>query len=288
MNVADMLSSAVAMPSDEVPASPTSSATGSTSSTDASSSGSSVTSEMLKRGWIAPFLLHLHQMLRRESASIIRWTEDGLAFQILDKVAMTEQVLPKYFKNKNFASFQRQLNYFGFRKWSKARAEFPTYSREHFSRDNYSAMSLVKRQSKKSRKRKASDSSVEVESNKRHAAQGLWISSDRCKPILPRPDVVVASEPQHLSPLAMTPTATMPALPPTGDISPLAKAWATPAAPNPFLYSPPTPVLPSLASIPALSPTRKIPSGCKLPSLRELSASGALLSDVAVRPCWLA
>ncbi|GLD91599.1 hypothetical protein PINS_up000132 [Pythium insidiosum] len=283
MNVADMLSSAAPISCEETPASPSSSVTGSTSSADASS-GSSVTSEMLKRGWIAPFLLHLHQMLRRESTSIIRWTEDGLAFQILDKVAMTEQVLPKYFKNKNFASFQRQLNYFGFRKWSKARAEFPTYSREHFSRDNYSAMSLVKRQSKKSRKRKASDSVVETET-KRHASQSLWISSDRCKPILPRPDL---PENQQMSPIAVTPTTNVVAAPQVGDLSPLSKTWALPSGPNPFLYSPPMPVLPSLASIPALSPTRKIPSGCKLPSLRELSVTSALLSDVTVRPCWLA
>eukprot|EP00644_Phytophthora_capsici_P002299 jgi/Phyca11/62160/gw1.27.494.1 len=74
-------------------------------------------------------------MLRREDEKIIRWAEDGMAFQILDKDAMATQILPKYFKNKNFSSFQRQLNYFGFRKWSKARAQFPTYSREHFTRD---------------------------------------------------------------------------------------------------------------------------------------------------------
>ncbi|TDH64956.1 uncharacterized protein CCR75_001538 [Bremia lactucae] len=144
----------------------------------AASSGSLDT---VKRGWVAPFLLHLHQMLRRESPRIIRWAEDGLAFQILDKEAMTTQILPKYFKNKNFASFQRQLNYFGFRKWSKVRAEFPTYGREHFTRDNFSEMSLVKRQTKKPRKRKVN--------NEEQQAKRVFVVSSKygkCKPILPR------------------------------------------------------------------------------------------------------
>ncbi|OQS02578.1 HSF-type DNA-binding protein [Thraustotheca clavata] len=105
-----------------------------------------------KRGWVAPFLLHLHQMLRRESPQIIRWTLDGKAFEILDKKTMTEKILPKYFRNKNFASFQRQLNYFGFRKWSKSRAMYSTYSREHFTRDNFDDLVYVKRQSKSNKK----------------------------------------------------------------------------------------------------------------------------------------
>lgn len=270
MNITDMLTNAEAQ---EAPASPTAnSVNGSTTSADSSVACSeTVTNDMLKRGWIAPFLLHLHQMLRREGQKIIRWTEDGIAFQILDKDALTNQVLPKYFKNKNFASFQRQLNYFGFRKWSKARAEFPTYSRDHFTRDNYSAMSLVKRQSKKSRKRPAPERDEEKHA-KRPAVQPTWTGADRCKPILPRPeDQDVLSSPVEL-PVASS----------LGSISPLSKFVAAPTLPNPFMVHPAP-----HNSIPVISPTRKIPTGCKLPSLRELSVSNALLSNVASRSCWL-
>lgn len=275
MNVVDMLST-----DGLAPPSPSTSVNGSTTSADSAvSSPTTVTNDMLKRGWIAPFLLHLHQMLRRESTKIIRWTEDGIAFQILDKEALTEQVLPKYFKNKNFASFQRQLNYFGFRKWAKVRAEYPTYARDHFTRDNYSAMSLVKRQSKKSRKRKAFETAEETDA-KRPSVQPTWTANDRCKPILPRPDAGLhIHQPQQLgSPQDVAQLA----LP--GSISPLGKLWTAPALSSPLSISSPL----SQSPIPAISSARKIQSGCKLPSLRELSASGALLASSTPRPCWLA
>ncbi|EGZ28145.1 hypothetical protein PHYSODRAFT_321827 [Phytophthora sojae] len=236
MNVQDLLTP------ESAPECPPSPAT-SVASCSSTSSESSV-EETPKRGWVAPFLLHLHQMLRRENPKIIRWAEDGLAFQILDKEAMTAHILPKYFKNKNFSSFQRQLNYFGFRKWSKARAQFPTYSREHFTRDNYSEMSLVKRQSKKSRKRNSS-AGGEQPAKRAAVSPANFAASEKCKPILPRPGAapqpVVASSPQFQQHRVMSPL-----------------------------------MQPSVFSLPVLSPARKVSSGYKLPSIRELSLSSAL------------
>uniref|UniRef100_K3W6W9 HSF-type DNA-binding domain-containing protein n=1 Tax=Globisporangium ultimum (strain ATCC 200006 / CBS 805.95 / DAOM BR144) TaxID=431595 RepID=K3W6W9_GLOUD len=236
---------------------------------------SSSESDSLKRGWVAPFLLHLHQMLRRENPKIIRWTDDGVAFQILDKDAMTNQILPRYFKNKNFASFQRQLNYFGFRKWSKARAKYPTYSREHFTRDNYGAMSLVKRQSKKSRKRPAAGSIDSEQDAKRPAVQSYWIPSEKCKPILPRPDASVEA--------ARAPAAVVPV---EQTMSPIPKVWAAPSS-DLLVRAPPA--TNPLFNLPVISPTRKVASGCKLPSIHDLSFSNALTStNAAMRPRWLA
>ncbi|RLN48585.1 hypothetical protein BBJ29_008661 [Phytophthora kernoviae] len=71
---------------------------------------------------VAPFLRSLRRMLDAENPRILRWTPDGKAFEIHDMVAMTSYVLPKYFKHRKYASFQRQLNYFHFRKWTKSRA----------------------------------------------------------------------------------------------------------------------------------------------------------------------
>ncbi|RQM18267.1 hypothetical protein DD237_000088 [Peronospora effusa] len=237
MNVHDLLTDEA---NTMCPLSPATSVYSSSSSSDSSSSLSGE-----KRGWVAPFLLHLHQLLRREDSKIIRWAEDGMAFQILDKEAMTSQILPKYFKNKNFSSFQRQLNYFGFRKWSKARAQFPTYSREHFKRDNFSEMSLVKRQSKKSRKRKiASDEEMPA---KRAAVQPIdWAVNVKFTPILPRP------------------------------ISNPKAAMAAYTQKKPRIISPLMQPVP-LCSLPMLSPSRKMNSGYKLPSIRELSLSSAML-----------
>ncbi|CAI5743901.1 unnamed protein product [Peronospora destructor] len=237
---------------------PVSSATSVYSSSSSMSSDLSSSLSGKKRGWVAPFLLHLHQLLRREDSKIIRWAEDGTSFQILDKEAMTSQILPKYFKNKNFSSFQRQLNYFGFRKWSKARAQFPTYSREHFKRDSFSEMSLVKRQSKKSRKRKTA--SGEEMPAKRAAVQPTDRAvSDKFTPILPRSD----SNPKT--------------------------AMAASTQNKPRIMSPSMQPVP-LFSLSMLSPSRQVNSGYKLPSIRELSLSSAMpYADVgSIRPRLMA
>ncbi|ETW01799.1 hypothetical protein H310_06377 [Aphanomyces invadans] len=143
--------------------------------------------EACKRGWVAPFLLHLHQMLRRESPQIIRWTPNGKAFEILDKTTMTEKILPKYFRNKNFASFQRQLNYFGFRKWSKSRAMHSTYSRDHFTRDNFDELVYVKRQSK--RKSGGTESSDKSDIDMEEASNSTELNSLMSSPIKTQPAV---------------------------------------------------------------------------------------------------
>lgn len=283
MNLQAMLSPADVIVCPPSPAFSTTSSYSSSASSHASDSSSATdsdTTDALKRGWVAPFLLHLHQMLRRESPKIIRWTDDGVAFQILDKQAMTEQILPRYFKNKNFASFQRQLNYFGFRKWSKARAHSSTYSREHFTRDNYSAMSLVKRQSKKSRKRPVSGSASDEPEAKRAAPQPQWAASETCKPILPRPNSAAMDFTMEAVEVPASPEVS--SLPmPVESYSPVATPWHTS-----FVLAPSAPS--SLFSLPVISPTRKVASGCKLPSIHDLSFASALSSTASGRPQWLA
>lgn len=287
MNLQAMLSSddTVVTAHAQCPASPATSTTSSSSSTSSLSENSE--SDPLKRGWVAPFLLHLHQMLRRENPKIIRWTEDGIAFQILDKEAMTNQILPRYFKNKNFASFQRQLNYFGFRKWSKARAPFSTYSREHFTRDNYGDMSLVKRQSKKSRKRPAADSVDEQQNAKRPAVQSYWASGDKCKPILPRPGASATEATNAPAPVPQQVASPVMMAAPVESLSPVQKAWSTPSFGGLLVRAPAASN--ALFTLPVISPARKVASGCKLPSIHDLSFSSALNSDNAgLRPRWLA
>jgi hypothetical protein len=237
-------------------------------------------------------------MLRLESERIVRWTEDGQAFQILDKDAMTLHVLPRYFKNKNFASFQRQLNYFGFRKWSKARSAYPTYSREHFTRDDYDAMSLVKRQSKKSRKRKASSSSVSEDgtfcSKRPTLLESQWSSkdNDNCKRILPKSfssssmDSTSDSDSLDSSSLYNYPIVPLNRIDPVAPVPPVV----------PFVTVPQLEVLVNQSilhrPIPVISPNRKVPSGFKLPSLHELplANSGCIIAPMnapAYRPQWL-
>lgn len=47
---------------------------------------------------------------------IVRWTDDGNAFLVLDEFAFAKQLLPLYFRHKNFSSFIRQLNFYTFTK----------------------------------------------------------------------------------------------------------------------------------------------------------------------------
>lgn len=109
--------------------------------------------DALQKMGIAPFLKALYTILCTESSSIVGWTRDGTAFEVRDLKALSGEVLPKYFRHGKFSSFQRQLNYFGFKKLTKSHANVCTYVREHFVRDNPAGMFLIKRKTNGSRMR---------------------------------------------------------------------------------------------------------------------------------------
>lgn len=44
------------------------------------------------------------------------WSEDGLMFVIKDQKRFENDIIPKFFDHNKFASFARQLNFYGFRK----------------------------------------------------------------------------------------------------------------------------------------------------------------------------
>ncbi|OQR92620.1 HSF-type DNA-binding protein [Achlya hypogyna] len=91
------------------------------------------------------FVASLYEMLTREDPAVLCWTADGLAFEIRDQTRLAATVLPRYFRHAKYPSFQRQLNYFGFKKWSKQRAPVCTYSCAWFSRDAPQHLSRVSR-----------------------------------------------------------------------------------------------------------------------------------------------
>ena len=63
---------------------------------------------------IPEFLYQLTKMLTDDNSAYIEWKE-GRIF-VYDPPALADNVLHRYFRHSKYASFQRQLNYFGFKK----------------------------------------------------------------------------------------------------------------------------------------------------------------------------
>ncbi|CAK4196951.1 unnamed protein product [Aphanomyces euteiches] len=100
---------------------------------------------------VPKFLRYLFQILECEDPTIISWAGDGTSIQILDMAAVATVVLPKYFKHSNYASFQRQLNYFGFRKWTKSQTNICTFSHPEFTKHRPDRMCYIKRKNRPER-----------------------------------------------------------------------------------------------------------------------------------------
>ncbi|CAH0485397.1 unnamed protein product [Peronospora farinosa] len=91
-------------------------------------------SSTLRTMRVPKFLRSLYDILQYEDQAILTWSKDGTYFQIFDTKRLEIAVLPKYFKHGKFASFQRQLNNFGFRKWTKTQSSVCTFSHHHLVR----------------------------------------------------------------------------------------------------------------------------------------------------------
>lgn len=50
------------------------------------------------------------------NSHLIQWSEDGLSLIVVNREKFVHEILPKYFKHSNFASFVRQLNMYGWHK----------------------------------------------------------------------------------------------------------------------------------------------------------------------------
>ncbi|KAL4095319.1 hypothetical protein PRIC1_008697 [Phytophthora ramorum] len=79
------------------------------------------------------FVRSVYDMLQNEDQRILSWSADGSHFQVYDVPRLEVDVLRKYFKHGKFSSFQRQLNNFGFHKWTKTRASVATFNHDVLS-----------------------------------------------------------------------------------------------------------------------------------------------------------
>jgi hypothetical protein len=105
-----------------------------------SSSLQSISTIMIQRppasgGVIDPFPSKLHSLLEsREYEHIISWQPHGRCFVVNDQNSFVEQVMPLYFKQTKFASFQRQLNLYDFKRIYRAGPDKGGYYHELFLR----------------------------------------------------------------------------------------------------------------------------------------------------------
>ena len=102
---------------------------------------------------IAEFLYQLTKMLTDDNNEIIEWTDGRIKVHYPER--LEGEVLHKYFRHSKFASFQRQLNYFGFRKIAgKGKMSPCSYVNEDATTDIRSLL-LIKRKTNGSAARKA-------------------------------------------------------------------------------------------------------------------------------------
>ena len=73
----------------------------------------------------------------------VHWNDENKSFVITDKAKFAE-ILPKYFKTKNFTSFIRQLNMYNFLRVKNSRKHFE-FRNPHFQRDAYEELWKIKR-----------------------------------------------------------------------------------------------------------------------------------------------
>jgi len=78
-----------------------------------------------KGGVVTPFPVKLHLMLSSVEKDgfddIIGWQPHGRAFIVRDIKRFTSEIMPEYFKQTKIASFQRQLNLYGFQRITAGR-----------------------------------------------------------------------------------------------------------------------------------------------------------------------
>ncbi|KAI6015600.1 hypothetical protein EDC04DRAFT_645236 [Pisolithus marmoratus] len=105
------------------------------------------------RQLVPAFLQKLYEMVNdSENHHLIRWSDTGDSFFVLDQERFASEVLGRWFKHKNFSSFVRQLNMYGFHKIphlqqgvlrSENETEFWNFEHPHFIRGKPDMLHLI-------------------------------------------------------------------------------------------------------------------------------------------------
>ncbi|CAK4080433.1 unnamed protein product [Aphanomyces euteiches] len=100
---------------------------------------------------VAPlFIRRLYSLLDEAPAKIVSWAPDGQSFVIYDVAGFATQVMPHYFGHQKLATFERQLDYFGFHKCQLPRdAMEMEYCHLDFQRGNLAGLATIRKRFKR-------------------------------------------------------------------------------------------------------------------------------------------
>lgn len=92
---------------------------------------------------VAEFLFQLTKMLTDNNSEYIEWRHASIF--VHDPPGLEKDILPKYFRHSNYSSFQRQMNYFGFRKIAGKGKMSPCSYVNEAAKEDISSLLFIKR-----------------------------------------------------------------------------------------------------------------------------------------------
>ncbi|XP_024994351.1 heat stress transcription factor A-1-like [Cynara cardunculus var. scolymus] len=124
---------------------------------------------------IPPFLLKCYEMVDDPSTdALISWSLANDSFIVWNEAEFTSELLPRYFKHNTFASFQRQLNIYGFRKNDTDRWEF---ANDGFIKDQKHLLMSINRKKASpvtAQQNVTKPKMINVSANEGNKYAGLW------------------------------------------------------------------------------------------------------------------
>ena len=117
-----------------------------------------------RRQPINAFPVKLYRMLEevalKGDEDIVGWSPDGLSFQVRDTTRFVNEVMSSHFKQSKYKSFQRQLNFYGFRRITNGPNE-GAYCHQWFIQGNEEMCKNIRRLDTQSNKSDDDSSSTE-------------------------------------------------------------------------------------------------------------------------------
>jgi len=98
---------------------------------------------------VSKFIKNLYKIVSDDSINEIKWNQNGDGIIILDRDNFVKNILPLLSKTREYSSFVRQLNYYGFNKTKGLYEEGDEYISPHFRMNREDYLIHIKRENGK-------------------------------------------------------------------------------------------------------------------------------------------